>query len=183
MGGSDKTKTAGVIMLYTFEDKKPMIAKNAFIADTAYIIGDVLIGEKSSVWFNSVIRGDEAKISIGKGCNIQDNAVIHSDERDVELGDGVSIGHGCVMHGCLVKNNALIGMNSTILQGAEIGEFAIIGAGALVPPGRKIPANSVVFGLPCKHVRMTTEEDLLLIRNTRAMYEELTERYLKQKEK
>ncbi len=165
-------------MLYTFDGKKPVIAKNAFIADTACIIGDVSIGEGSSVWFNSVIRGDRAKIRIGKGCNIQDNAVIHSDDRNVEIGDGVSVGHGCIMHGCLVKNNALIGINSTILHGAEIGEYAIVGAGALVPPGHKIPARSVVMGVPCKHVRTATEEDLMLIKNTLKNYGNLTEKYL-----
>jgi carbonic anhydrase/acetyltransferase-like protein (isoleucine patch superfamily) len=168
-------------MLYTFDGKKPVIAKNAFVADTACIIGDVSIGEGSSVWFNSVIRGDGAKIIIGKGCNIQDCAVIHSDDRNVEIGDRVTIGHGCVMHGCLIKNNALIGMNATVLHGAEIGEYAVVGAGALVPPGHKIPANSVVLGVPCKQVRMTTEEDLLLIKNTLKNYENLTEKYLKPK--
>ncbi len=168
-------------MLYTFDGKKPVIAKNAFIADTACIIGDVSIGEGSSVWFNSVIRGDRAKIRIGKGCNIQDNAVIHSDDRNVEIGDGVSVGHGCIMHGCLVKNNALIGINSTILHGAEIGEYAIVGAGALVPPGHKIPARSVVMGVPCKQVRTVTEEDMTLINETLRNYKNLTEKYLKQK--
>lgn len=170
-------------MIYTFENKKPMIAKNAFIAETACIIGNVTIGEKSSVWFNSVIRGDRAKIRIGKGCNIQDNVVIHSDERDVEIGDGVTIGHGSVMHGCTVKNNALIGMNTTVLHGTEIGEFAIVGAGALVPPEHKIPANSVVFGIPCKQVRTATEKDIELIKDTLKNYEDLTSRYLKMKGK
>jgi carbonic anhydrase/acetyltransferase-like protein (isoleucine patch superfamily) len=177
MGGCRRIKEN---MLYTFDGKKPVIAKNAFIADTACIIGDVSIGEGSSVWFNSVIRGDRAKIRIGKGCNIQDNAVIHSDDRNVEIGEGVSVGHGCVMHGCLVKNNALVGINSTILHGAEIGEYAIVGAGALVPPGHKIPAKSVVMGVPCKHVRTTTEEDIMLTKNTLRNYEILTERYLSQ---
>jgi len=176
VGGSGKK--IAVYMLYTFEDKKPVIAKNAFIADTACIIGDVSIGERSSVWFNSVIRGDRAKIRIGSNCNIQDNVVIHSDDRNVEIGDGVSIGHGCVMHGCLIKNNALIGMNATVLHGAEVGEFAIVGAGALVPPGHKIPANSVVLGVPCRHLRTTTDEDIQLIRNTLKNYENLTQRYL-----
>src|SRR3990172_7015682 len=168
-------------MLYKFGEKKPSISKSAFIADTACIIGDVSIGEKSSVWFNSVIRGDRAKISIGKGCNIQDNVVIHSDENDVTIGDGVTIGHGSVVHGSIIKNNALIGMNSTILHGAEIGEFAVVGAGALVPPGHKIPANTVVFGIPCKPARITTEEDLELIKNTLKNYERLAEEYLKMK--
>ncbi|MDP2844709.1 MAG: gamma carbonic anhydrase family protein [Candidatus Methanoperedens sp.] len=176
---AEKAKNRRENMIYTFENKKPVIAKNAFIAETACIIGNVTIGEKTSVWFNSVIRGDRAKISIGKGCNIQDNVVIHSDERDVEIGDGVTIGHGSVMHGCTVKNNALIGMNATVLHGAEIGEYVIVGAGALVPPGHKIPAKSVVLGLPCKQVRMATDEDLELIKNTQKNYEELAQRYLK----
>lgn len=166
-------------MLYVFEDKKPVIAKNAFIAETACIIGNVSIGEKSSVWFNSVIRGDRAKISIGRGCNIQDNVVIHSDDRDVKIGDNVTVGHGSVMHGCVVKNNALIGMNATILHGAEIGEYAIIGAGALVPPDHEIPPNTVVFGIPCKQARTTTEKDIELIKNTLKNYEELTAKYMR----
>lgn len=166
-------------MLYKFEDKEPVIAKNAFIADTACLIGDLSIGEGTSVWFNTVIRADRAKISIGKNCSIQDNTVIHSDETDVEIGDGVIIGHSCVMHGRLIENNALIGMNATILHGAQIGDSAIIGAGALVPPGHKIPAHSVVLGVPCKIVRMTTEEDLAIIRNTQNNYEKLTRQYLK----
>ncbi len=168
-------------MIYPFGNKKPSIPKNAFIAETACVIGDVSIGEKSSVWFNSVIRGDRGKISIGKGCNVQDSVVIHADESDALIGDGVTIGHGCVMHGCIVKNHALVGMNATVLHGAEIGEFSIVGAGALVPPGHKIPANSVVLGLPCKEVRTTTEEDLEMIRNTLKNYEKLTEEYLKMK--
>ena len=168
-------------MLYTFEDKEPVIAKNAFIADTACLIGDVSIGEGTSVWFNTVIRADRANISIGKNCSIQDNSVIHSDENDVHIGDGVIIGHSCVMHGRLIENNALIGMNATILHGVEIGESAIIGAGALVPPGHKIPARSVVLGVPCKQVRMATEEDLAIIRNTQKNYKKLTLIYLKKK--
>ena len=168
-------------MLYPFEDKEPVIAKNVFIAETACIIGDVSIGEGSSVWFNAVVRGDRAKVSIGKNCSIQDNTVIHSDENDVQIGNGVTIGHGCVMHGRSIGNNALIGMNATILHGAEIGESAIIGAGALVPPGHKIPAGSVVVGVPCRHIRKVTENDLLIIKNTQENYKKLTARYLKKR--
>ncbi|VVB97509.1 Carbonic anhydrase [uncultured archaeon] len=168
-------------MLYKFQDKKPSVSKNAFVAETACLIGDVSIGEGSSVWFNSVIRGDRGKITIGKGSNIQDNAVIHTDESNIEIGDNVTIGHGCVMHGCLIKNNVLIGMNATILHGVEIGESAIVGAGALVPPHHKIPPNTVVLGVPCKHVRNTTDEDLELIEHTLKNYGELVEKYLKMK--
>ena len=166
-------------MLYPIGDKRPSVSENVFIAKTACVIGDVSIGEGSSVWFNSVIRGDRGKISIGRGCNIQDNAVIHADESNIEIGNKVTIGHGCVMHGSLVGDNALIGMNATVLHHAEIGESAIIGAGALVPPGYKVPANSVVFGVPCKHVRTVTEEDMKIIKNTLKNYEELTRMYLR----
>lgn len=168
-------------MLYAFEDKKPNIAESAFIADTACVIGDVSIGEGSSVWFNCVIRADRAKISIGKDCSIQDNVVVHSDENDVRICDGVIIGHGCVMHGRLIENNVLIGMNATILHGSRIGESAIIGAGALVPPGHEIPSRNVVAGVPCKHLRMVTDDDLNMIENTHKNYRNLTLRYLNQR--
>lgn len=168
-------------MLYEFGGKKPTISKNVFIAPTACVIGDVFIGEGSSVWFNSVIRGDRARISIGKGSNIQDNAVIHSDETEVEIGDGVIIGHGCVMHGRRIKNRVLIGMNATILHGAEIGECSIVGAGALVPPGYIVPNKSLVMGVPCKYVRKTAEEDIELIEKTLENYAKLTEKYLSEK--
>ncbi|MCE8424173.1 MAG: gamma carbonic anhydrase family protein [Candidatus Methanoperedens sp.] len=166
-------------MFFSFGDKRPSISKKAFIADTACIVGDVSIGEWSSVWFNSVIRGDKGRISIGSGSNIQDNAVIHTDDINVAIGDGVIIGHGCVMHGRLIGNNALIGMNSTILHGALIGEFAIVGAGALVPPDYNVPANSVVMGVPCKIVRETSQEEMNGIKNSAKEYEQLAEKYHK----
>lgn len=166
-------------MLYSLAVKKPVVSGNAFIADTACIVGEVEIGQNSSVWFNAVIRGDRGKIIIGKGSNIQDNAVIHSDESGVIIGDRVSVGHGCVIHGCRIEDDVLVGMNATILNGAQIGEFSIIGAGALVPQDKKIPANSVVFGMPSKHVRNSTEDDIRLIKNTSKNYEKLTETYLK----
>lgn len=168
-------------MIYNFGSKKPSISESAFIAETACIIGNVSIGESSSVWFNTVIRGDRAKISIGNGCSIQDNAVIHTDENELKIGDGVIIGHGCIVHGKLINNNALIGMNATILHGVHVGEYAIVGAGALVPPNYKIPANTVVMGVPCKEVRKTNEEDIESIRNTLREYEKLTREYLKMK--
>jgi len=168
-------------MIYKFGNKEPFISKSAFIAETACIIGDVFIGERSSVWFNSVIRGDRAKISIGNGCSIQDNAVIHTDDNEVKIGDGVIIGHGCIVHGKLINNNALIGMNSTILHGVHVGEYAIVGAGALVPPNYKVPANTVVMGVPCKEIRKTNEEDIEMIRDTLRNYEKLTREYMKMK--
>lgn len=168
-------------MIYKFGNKNPSISKNAFIAETASVIGDVSIGERTSVWFNSVIRGDRAAIRIGNGCSIQDNSVIHSDDNDIKIGDGVIIGHGCIVHGNLIKDNALIGMNATILHGAQIGEHAIVGAGALVPPNHKIPDNSVVMGVPCKEVRKTNDKDIEMARTILRNYGKLTEEYLKMK--
>ena len=166
-------------MIYRFGNKKPSISKSAFIAETACIIGDVSIGDGSSVWFNSVIRGDRAEIRIGKGCSIQDNAVIHSDENDFIIGDNVIIGHGSIVHGKDIRDNALIGMNATILHGAQIGEYAIVGAGALVPPNKKIPANTVVMGVPCKEIRKTNDDDIEIIESTLRNYRKLTEEYIK----
>ncbi len=166
-------------MIHRFMDKNPLISKSAFIAGTASIIGDVSIGERSSVWFNSVIRGDRASISIGSGCCIQDNSVIHSDENDIIIGDNVIMGHGCIVHGNLISNHALIGMNATILHGATVGKYAIVGAGALVPPGHKIDDNSVVMGVPCKKVRKTSEEDIEMMMNKLKEYGKLTEEYIK----
>jgi carbonic anhydrase/acetyltransferase-like protein (isoleucine patch superfamily) len=168
-------------MIYKFGNKNPSISKNAFIAETACVIGDVSIGERTGVFFNSVIRGDRAAIRIGNGCSIQDNSVIHSDDNDIKIGDGVIIGHGCIVHGNLIKDNSLIGMNATILHGAQIGEYAIVGAGALVPPNHKIPDNSVVMGVPCKEVRKTNDKDIEMARTILRNYGKLTEEYLKMK--
>jgi len=169
------------LMIYKFGTKKPAVSESAFIAETACVIGDVSIGERSSIWFNTVIRGDRAKISIGSGCNIQDNAVIHTDENEIKIGDNVIIGHGCVVHGKLINNNALIGINATILHGVQVGEYAIVGAGALVPPNYKVPANTVVMGVPCKEVRKTNEEDIEMMKDTLRNYEKLTREYMKMK--
>ena len=170
-------------MLYSLAVKNPDISGSAFIADTACIVGDVVIGRMSGVWFNAVVRGDRGKISIGRGSNIQDNVVVHSEESGVEIGDSVSIGHGCVIHGCRIKDNVLVGMNATVLNGAEIGEYSIVAAGALVPQNLKIPAHSVVLGMPCKHVRVSTEDDIKLIKDNSKTYEKLAETYIKQVKK
>ena len=137
------------------------IDKTVFVADGARIIGDVTIGEDSSVWFNAVIRGDEYPITIGKRSNVQDGAVLHVGEGySCTVGDEVSIGHGAIVHGCEVGDGTLIGMGATILNGAKIGKNCIIGAGALVTEGKVIPDNSVVMGVPGKIVREMKESDL-----------------------
>ncbi|TWE02743.1 carbonic anhydrase/acetyltransferase-like protein (isoleucine patch superfamily) [Neobacillus bataviensis] len=147
-------------MIYPFKDKYPLIAETAFIADYVTITGDVEIGEQSSVWFNSVIRGDVAPTRIGNKVNIQDNSILHqSPNNPLILEDEVTIGHQVILHSCIVRKRALVGMGSIILDQAEIGEGAFIGAGSLVPQGKKIPPNTLAFGRPAKVIRELTPED------------------------
>jgi carbonic anhydrase/acetyltransferase-like protein (isoleucine patch superfamily) len=171
-------------MIREFRGKKPEISEEAFVADSADVIGDVIIGEDSSVWFNAVIRGDVGQIIIGKRVSIQDNAAMHTDPPlKVEIGDGVTIGHGAVVHGCKVGENSLIGMNATILDGAEIGKNCIVGANALISPGKKFPDNSVITGVPGKVRRECTEEDVESIRENAAVYVDLTREYRAEQKK
>ena len=147
-------------MIYPYKGKNPIISDSAFIADFVTISGDVEIGDESSVWFNTVIRGDVAPTKIGKRVNIQDHSVLHqSPNQTLLIEDGVTVGHQVMLHSCIIKENALIGMGSIILDGAEIGEGAFIGAGSLVPPGKIIPPNSLAYGRPAKVIRELSAED------------------------
>ena len=148
-------------MIYPYKGIMPQIAESSYIADYATITGDVIIGEDSSVWFNTVIRGDVAPTIIGKKVNIQDNSVLHqSPNNPLILEDEVTIGHQVILHSCIIRKKALIGMGSIILDQAEIGEGAFIGAGSLVPQGKKIPPNTLAFGRPAKVIRELTVEDI-----------------------
>ncbi|SFB18218.1 MULTISPECIES: gamma carbonic anhydrase family protein [unclassified Bacillus (in: firmicutes)] len=165
-------------MIYPFNGKHPQIAESAFIADFVTITGDVIIGEESSIWFNSVIRGDVAPTIIGNKVNVQDNSVLHqSPNNPLILEDEVTVGHQCILHSCIVKKNALIGMGSIILDNAEIGEGAFIGAGSLVPQGKKIPPNTLAFGRPAKVVRELTPEDILDMERISREYAEKAQYY------
>jgi carbonic anhydrase/acetyltransferase-like protein (isoleucine patch superfamily) len=140
-------------MIRTFRGKTPQIAASAFVDNTAVIIGDVEIGEGSSVWPGAVIRGDLGKIWIGKESIVEDNCVIHSGSPgaasgDVRIGDRVTIGHGAVLNCKSVGNYVVIGMNATVIHGAEIGNYCIVGAATLVGEGKVIPDNSLVLGVP-----------------------------------
>ncbi len=134
-------------MIRSFGGKTPSIADSAFVSEAAYVVGDVEIGENSSVWPGTVIRGDGGKIRIGKNTNIQDNSVVHGS---VTIGDNVHVGHGAVINCRSIGNNVLIGMNATLLHEAEIGNWCIIGAGCLVSQGMKIPDKSFVVGVPAQ---------------------------------
>lgn len=157
-------------MILDYKGFSPKIHETAFIAPNATVIGDVEIAENASVWFGSVLRGDIAPIRIGKNSNVQDLSILHeSTDMPLVIEDNVTIGHKVTLHSCTIKENALVGMDSTILDGAVIGENAFIGAGSLVTPGKEIPANSMAFGRPAKVVRELTDEDkkeMIRINNT-----------------
>ncbi|MDH5164034.1 gamma carbonic anhydrase family protein [Heyndrickxia oleronia] len=148
-------------MIYPYKGKLPKIASSAYIADYVTISGDVEIGEESSIWFNTTIRGDVAPTIIGKKVNIQDNSVLHqSPNNPLIIEDEVTIGHQVILHSCKIRKKALIGMGSIILDRAEIGEGAFIGAGSLVPQGKVIPPNTLAFGRPAKVIRTLNNEDI-----------------------
>ena len=148
-------------MKLDYKGISPKIHESAFVAPNATVIGDVTIDEYASVWFGSVLRGDIAPIKIGKHSNIQDLSILHeTPDMPLIIEDYVTVGHKVTLHSCTIRKNALIGMDSTILDGAEIGEGAFIGAGSLVTPGTEIPPKTLAFGRPAKVVRDLTEEDI-----------------------
>jgi len=160
-------------MIHSYKNIKPEIHETVFVAKDAKIIGDVKIGEDSSVWFQTVIRGDVAPTIIGKRVNIQDLSLIHqSPEMPVIIEDDVTIGHQVTLHAATIKKNALIGMGAIILDGAEIGENAFIGAGSLVTPGTKIPPKTLALGSPAKVVRDLTGKDFEEMKRIRESYVE-----------
>lgn len=147
-------------MIYPYKDKNPKIDPTVFLANNAVITGDVTIGKETSIWFNTVIRGDVAPTIIGERCNIQDLSCLHqSPNNPLIIEDEVTVGHQVTLHSCIIRKRALIGMGSIILDGAEVGEGAFIGAGSLVPPGKIIPPNMLAMGRPAKVVREVTPED------------------------
>ncbi|MCD8874147.1 gamma carbonic anhydrase family protein [Mammaliicoccus sciuri] len=165
-------------MIKSFKGQKPQIDQSCYIADNATLIGDITIGPKSSVWFNSVIRGDVAPTIIGEGVNIQDLCCLHqSPDQPLIIEDFVTVGHKVTLHSSIIRKHALIGMDSTILDGAEIGEYAFIGAGSLVPPGKKIPPHTLAFGRPAKVIRELTEDDYNELKRINASYIEKAEIY------
>jgi carbonic anhydrase/acetyltransferase-like protein (isoleucine patch superfamily) len=148
-------------MLIAYQNTFPRIHPSAFIAEGAMIIGSVTIGEKSSVWFNCVLRGDLDRIEVGARTNIQDGAVVHMDRNFPSMiGDDVTIGHGAIIHGCTIGDGAMISMGAIILTGAKIGARGIIGAGAVVREGQEIPPESLAVGIPARVKRDVTAEEL-----------------------
>ena len=172
-------------MIKSLRGKTPRIAKSAFVSEAAYVIGDVEIGENSSIWPGAVIRADFGKIKIGKNTAVEDNCTVHSGSpssptppvSDVTIGDNVHIGHGAVINCRKIGNNVLIGINATILHDAEIGDYCIIGAGCLVNQGMQIPDKSFVVGIPGKIKGEVTPEQLFWVEEAPKTYIELVKEY------
>jgi len=158
-------------MIKEIDGIRPIIHKNSFVAENAMVIGDVVLEEKSSVWYGTVIRGDVGPVRIGKMTNIQDNAVLHT-EKDLllHIGNNVTIGHGAIIHGTRIESNCIIGMGCILLNGSVIGENTIIGAGSLVTEGKVIPEGELWLGRPARYIRKITSEELENIKTSAKHY-------------
>lgn len=174
-------------MIQSFENIKPNISKSVFIASSADIIGNVEIGDDSSIWFQTVIRGDMHSIKIGKRTSVQDLSMIHithykkpdkSDGSPTTIGDDVTIGHKVLLHGCEIQNACLIGMGAIILDDAIIQQQSIVGAGALVTKGKKFPPRSLILGSPAKVVRALSDKEIAFLYESSQTYVNLKNRYL-----
>ena len=146
---------------YELDGVQPEVAETAWIADSAQVIGRVVMGPDSSVWFGSVLRGDNDPITIGEGSNVQDGSVLHTDKgKPLDIGKHVTIGHNVILHGCTIGDESLIGMGAIVLNGAKIGKHCLVGAGALVTENKEFPDGSLIVGNPAKVVRELTEEQI-----------------------
>lgn len=167
-------------MIKPFNDIEPKIHPSAFITDDAIVIGDVEVGEDSSVWFGSVIRGDVNFIRIGARTNIQDGTIIHVSSRthSTVLEDEITVGHRVVLHGCHVERGCLIGIGAILLDGVRVGERSLVAAGSLLTPGTQVPPRSLVLGSPARVKRELTADELEYLDRSWRNYVELKNRYL-----
>ena len=168
-------------MITKFKDKFPEIADTCYIADDADVIGDVVIGEHSSIWFKTVVRGDVNIVRIGKNTNIQDSSVLHvnSGTHPLHIGDDVTAGHMVILHGCTIKDRVLIGMGSIVQDGAVIESDTLIAAGSVVTQNSRIPSGKLVMGTPAKIKRDLTAEEIESIKISSENYVKNAEAYRK----
>lgn len=161
-----------------FKGKRPKIHQSAYIAMYTIVAGDVTIGKDSSIWFGSVLRADVNSITIGDNTNIQDNSTIHmGHEKPVIIGDRVSVGHNCIIHGCQIHNNVIVGMGTTLLDGAEIASNSIIGANSLVTSNKKFPQGVLIMGSPARVIRDLSQEEIESIDHLSREYSQLANDY------
>lgn len=164
--------------VYSLDDKTPALADDVWVAESASVIGKVVMHEGSSVWFGAVVRGDNEPIVIGKRSNVQDGSVLHSDPGSpLHIGEGVTLGHQVMVHGCTIGDNTLIGIGATILNGAKIGKNCIIGAHALITEGKVIPDGSMVMGAPGKVVKELTPPQIMMLQGSAEVYVQNAKRF------
>lgn len=164
-------------MIKEFEGKTPVIDNSAFVAESADIIGNVIIEKDASIWYQSVLRGDESSIIIGENTNVQDGAIVHCKEDEATvIGKNVTIGHAAIIHGCKIGDYSLIGMGAIVLDSAEIGEFTMVGAGTLVT-GKKFPPGVLLLGSPAKVIRELTDEEKESLKKSALHYVEISKKY------
>jgi carbonic anhydrase/acetyltransferase-like protein (isoleucine patch superfamily) len=145
-------------MIYELNGKKPECHGDHWIAESADVIGNVVLGDQVSIWFNAVLRGDNDPITVGRASNIQDGSVLHTDiGYPLTIEEGVTVGHKVMLHGCSIGKNSLIGINSVVLNGARVGKNCLVGANSLIPEGKEIPDGSLVMGSPAKVIRQLDE--------------------------
>ena len=168
-------------MIYRYKDFTPNIDKTAFIAPSADVIGDISIGKNSSIWFNVTARADVHFIKIGNESNVQDNSVLHVTNGifPLTIGDRVTLGHGVALHGCTIGNTTLIGIQATILDGAEIGKNSIVAAGSLVRERKSFPPGVLIAGNPAQVLRKLSEEEIIKNLRYASNYVEYSQTYLK----
>lgn len=147
--------------IYKLGGEAPTIHESAFVADSATVIGKVVLEENTSVWFGAVLRGDNEPITVGAGSNLQDGVVMHTDPGfPLTIGSNVSVGHQAMLHGCTIHDNALIGIQAVVMNGAVIGRNCLVGAGAVVTEGKVFADNSLILGAPARVVRQLSDEDV-----------------------
>ena len=157
--------------IHRLGEDRPQLADTAWVADSAQVIGRVILHEGASVWFGAVLRGDNEPITIGRGSNVQENTVMHADEGyPLVLGDNVTIGHQVMLHGCTVGDCSLIGIQSIVLNGARIGRNCLVGAGSLVTEGKTFPDGVLIVGRPANVVRELTAEQIAGLRRSAEHY-------------
>ena len=166
--------------IYELDGVAPRVAASAWVADTAQVIGNVVLGENASVWFGTVVRGDTEAITIGAGTNIQDASVLHADfGQPLVIGERVTVGHQVMLHGCTIGDETLIGIGAIVLNGARIGKNCLVGAGALVTEGKEFPDGSMILGSPAKVVRQLTPEQIEGLRQSAQHYKTNAQRFAK----
>ena len=166
--------------IYELDGKAPQLAPGVWVADSAQVMGDVVLGDNASVWFGAVLRGDTETITIGRNSNVQDLSVLHADvDCPLTIGDNVTVGHQVMLHGCSIGDNTLIGIQAVILNKAKIGRNSIVGAGAVVTEGKEFPDNSLIVGAPAKVIRTLDDATVAKLLQSAQHYVDNAQRFAK----